>query len=169
MNYLRNHLSYFEPSASLGTCHLSGLDCICVGNHPEPLGKCFELGDAGESESTHLSFQCSGIRDWLFSVHGCSGSCQWISLYFFLSCDLTLALGGYIVLCPASSSAVRSPLTTQACLQVTDNYAYEDPGTASLFLMWWKEMARWAYLIILCTWKRLLAVAPPGCLSDMLI
>lgn len=52
-------------------------------NHPESLGKCFQLGNAGEAEPTHLSLQCSIIRDWPFGARGCSGSCQCTSFSLY--------------------------------------------------------------------------------------
>lgn len=131
-------------------------------------GQVLWTGECWRSRTNPLVF---AVLHYSWLAFWCSWLLWKLPVYFLfpLSHDLQQARGGCTVLCPESGYAVRSPLTMQACLQVTDKYACEDPRTVSLFLFWWKEMARWAYLIIQCTWKRLLAVAPPGCLSDMLI
>lgn len=55
-----------------------------MANHPDSLGKCFELGNDGEPESTHLSLQWSVIRGWpsvLMAALEAAGALPWIFLY----------------------------------------------------------------------------------------
>lgn len=73
------------------------------GQPPRIPGKCFELGNAGEPESTHLSLQCSIIHGWPLSAYGCSGSCQctWIFL-----CPVILSKPVLVTLCCVLSLAL---------------------------------------------------------------